>query len=191
VDAYAEIGRTACGSHGASQDPVELAEALRVIDTLAPQVIVEIGCDTGGTLWAWRQVCERVYGVTLADNSTEAGGSGQPLVDHGATVHVGDSHDMDSWEWLNKQLGGDLVDVLVIDGDHKAVGVLSDWEMYSPLVRPGGVVLFHDINVTNDPRAEVHTVWPEFCGDYETQVIGGGPFGWGVVRIPDAEGGAA
>jgi cephalosporin hydroxylase len=37
------------------------------------------------------------------------------------------------------------IDFLFIDGDHSYTGVKMDYEMYSPLVRQGGIVAFHDI----------------------------------------------
>jgi predicted O-methyltransferase YrrM len=37
------------------------------------------------------------------------------------------------------------VDFLFIDGDHTYEGVRADFEMYSVLVRPGGMLIFHDI----------------------------------------------
>jgi cephalosporin hydroxylase len=40
---------------------------------------------------------------------------------------------------------GDLVDFVFIDGDHRYDAIKKDYEMYSPLVRPGGIVAFHDI----------------------------------------------
>jgi len=39
----------------------------------------------------------------------------------------------------------ELIDFLFIDGDHTYTGVKMDYEMYSPLVRQGGIVAFHDI----------------------------------------------
>jgi predicted O-methyltransferase YrrM len=44
---------------------------------------------------------------------------------------------------------------LFIDGDHSYDGVRQDFEMYAPLVRPGGLVAMHDINTL----AEDHHVW--------------------------------
>ncbi|RPH56645.1 MAG: class I SAM-dependent methyltransferase, partial [Acidobacteria bacterium] len=37
------------------------------------------------------------------------------------------------------------LDVLFIDGDHSYEGVRRDFEMYRPLVREGGLIVFHDI----------------------------------------------
>ncbi len=36
------------------------------------------------------------------------------------------------------------VDLLFIDGDHSYEGVKADWELFVPLVKPFGVVIFHD-----------------------------------------------
>jgi cephalosporin hydroxylase len=175
-----EVADTAVGVHHASQHRDELAAALTVVADLGPSVIVEIGCDAGGTLYAWRQVCDRVYGITAADNSYEAGGSSRPLDAHGSVVLIGDSHDPSSVAWLDAQLAGDPVDALIIDGDHTYAGVSDDLGRYGPLVRPGGLILLHDI-VTVDPRAEVRLLWPELVDRYRTTQIRG-PFGWGVIH---------
>lgn len=42
-------------------------------------------------------------------------------------------------------LNGKQLDFLFIDGDHRYEAIKSDYEMYSPLVRLGGVIGFHDI----------------------------------------------
>lgn len=182
-----ELAQTACDVHHASQDPGELARALDLVAALGPQVIVELGCDVGGTLWAWCQVCPTVYGITLADNSFATGGSGGPLTAHGATVLVGDTHDPRTYDELVALLAGRPVDVLVIDGDHRVAGVRADFAVYSPLVRDGGLVLLHDIDVTTDARARVNEVWPAVAGDWPTSEIHG-RYGWGVVHVKRAEG---
>jgi predicted O-methyltransferase YrrM len=46
---------------------------------------------------------------------------------------------------VEKLLDGRRVDYLFIDGDHTYEGVKMDYEMYSRLVRPGGIIAFHDI----------------------------------------------
>lgn len=189
---FQEIARVAVDEHGASQHTDELAAVLALAATVHPYVIVEIGCDRGGTLYAWQHICPRVYGITAADNTQAAGGSGKPLHPHGATVRVGDSHDPDSWDWLVRRIQADgaplgqPVDVLVIDGDHSYGGVRDDFERYSSLVRPGGLVLLHDIFVTNDPRAEVHRFWSEVAARHRTSEIRSTqqpPYGWGVVHL--------
>ena len=38
----------------------------------------------------------------------------------------------------------DKIDFLFIDGDHNYEGVKQDWDLYSKLLKPGSVVVFHD-----------------------------------------------
>jgi cephalosporin hydroxylase len=99
-----------------------------------------------------------------------------------------------AYTWLRKELRGLPVDVLVIDGDHSAKGVLQDFDTYSPLVRPGGMVLMHDIAVMNDPRAQVCLVWPELSTRYVHEEIRSTqhrPYGWGIIHIPPMKVGGA
>ncbi len=39
---------------------------------------------------------------------------------------------------------GGPVDLVFVDGDHSEQGVRTDWELWSPLVGQGGLMLFHD-----------------------------------------------
>lgn len=43
-----------------------------------------------------------------------------------------------------QKMGDTPIDLLFIDGDHSYSGVVKDIELWTPLVRPGGVVAFHD-----------------------------------------------
>lgn len=56
-----------------------------------------------------------------------------------------DSHDIRTLDVVKRILGGHKLDFLFIDGDHTYEGVKKDFEMYSPLVRKGGLIAFHDI----------------------------------------------
>ena len=51
------------------------------------------------------------------------------------------------------------IDFLFIDGDHTYRGVKSDYEMYGPLVRPGGIIAFHDIG--ENEEGGVYNLWQE------------------------------
>ena len=61
------------------------------------------------------------------------------------------------------------VDLLYIDAGHTYGAVKSDWQMYSRLVREGGVVVFHDIY---GQAYDVGTFWNEIKDDYRHIEIG-------------------
>jgi predicted O-methyltransferase YrrM len=47
-------------------------------------------------------------------------------------------------EEASARWGEETVDLVFIDGDHSEAACRLDWELWSPRVEPGGVVLFHD-----------------------------------------------
>jgi cephalosporin hydroxylase len=80
---------------------------------------------------------------------------------------LGDSHDPKTLQVVTDLMGGTPFDFLFIDGDHSYAGVKRDYEMYSPLVKPGGWVGFHDINDTEIHRSfgcQVEQFWTELHG---------------------------
>ena len=63
---------------------------------------------------------------------------------------------------LEQILAGRAIDLLFIDGDHTYEGVRADFEMYSPLVRAGGLVGFHDtLPHTKAQHCHVDQFWNE------------------------------
>ena len=56
------------------------------------------------------------------------------------------------------------VDFLFIDDDHSYEGIKKDFEMYSPLVRKGGIIAFHDIVPSGYPT--VYKFWNEVKYEY-------------------------
>lgn len=70
----------------------------------------------------------------------------------------GDSHSPDILKQVKDILAGRTADYLFIDGDHSYNGVKADYETFSPLVRVGGIVAFHDINPHFSPRIFFDTI---------------------------------
>jgi cephalosporin hydroxylase len=168
----------------AAQDPGELAGTLLAVAAVRPERICEIGCLDGGTLWCWRACgAQHVYGITAPVNNP---GWVRP---HGATLMFGDSHDPVSRTWLVAQLAGELLDVLFIDGDHTAAGVRADWADYSPLVRPGGLVVIHDIALMPDVAgfwAELKAAPRPAGREFREICAGGDAPGAGFITIEGA-----
>lgn len=147
----------------AMQDVAEFAAVLAAAAEIRPRLILEIGCHEGGTLWAWRQVTDpppAVWGITLQT----AGGMGAGQGDtYGAALLIGDSHDPGVLAWFTDQAGPGSrpVDVLHIDGDHTLEGAACDFAAYAPLVRPGGLVVIHDVCT---PGLGVARLWDLITG---------------------------
>lgn len=80
---------------------------------------------------------------------------------------------------------GELYDVLFLDGDHKMPGVGQDFNDYSTLVKPGGIILMHDVTNCNEDVKDFwpKITWEKFCLDWgksRNHVIPG----FGLVRKP-------
>lgn len=137
-----------------AQSPFELEALLMVANAVDARNVLEIGVWYGGTLWHWLQTAERVVAI---DNLMLDPERWQEWADDsGADLYVlaGSSHDP---ELINQAADLGPYDLLFIDADHTYDSVVRDWDNYAPMVRKGGVVVFHDIN----PRPDygVSEVW--------------------------------
>lgn len=134
----------------------EISALATRVSVLQPRRLLEIGTAGGGTLFILGRCA--AAGATLISVDLPAGsfGGGYPfwrgtfykrLTLPGQTLHLlrGDSHQQTSLERVRSLLYGVHLDFLFIDGDHSYSGVKRDFELYSPLVRSGGLIAFHDI----------------------------------------------
>jgi predicted O-methyltransferase YrrM len=97
-------------------------------------------------------------------------------------VVYGDSHKPETLAELADLLADDRVDLLFIDADHTYEGVKGDYETYSPLVRPGGIVAFHDILThPNMPYVAVDILWRQLSGVMEEIITD--PPTWGGIGV--------
>ena len=136
-------------------------------------VYLEIGAFRGGAM--------RVFGGAMAPGATliavdkpighavNAGILRQTigdLVDKGFDAHVvfGNSRDEEIKKRVADVLDGRKVDVLFIDGDHSKKGVTADVANYVPFVRPGGLVIFHDVGPRlyepKKAKKNIDAIWP-------------------------------
>jgi cephalosporin hydroxylase len=134
----------------AQQHPDELWWVLEKLQAIEAKNVLEIGSAHGGTLFFWDQATGPEGTVVSLDG----------WFHHGITLdfskaksklHMikGDSHEQQSLQLVQERFQRPI-DFLFIDGDHTYGGVKMDYEMYSPLVRPGGLVVFHDTHYDTD-----------------------------------------
>jgi predicted O-methyltransferase YrrM len=57
----------------------------------------------------------------------------------------GNSQLMETLDKLVDTIGCEKIDLLLIDADHRLPGVKRDYQLYAPLVREGGLIIFHDV----------------------------------------------
>lgn len=160
------IAATAVKQYGALQKPSELAWMIEKVEAIVPRVVVEVGCDAGGTLYVWRGLAPVVLGIDLPGGPF---GTGRPLVTHGATMILGDSHDLRVKNAAQGFIGDDGADVMFLDGDHTFNGVQQDVEMYAPLLHPGGLLVLQDIRDHHRPDVGVHLVWKALKEEFQTE----------------------
>jgi len=190
----------------AIQVPSEIASLVRVVQSLRPRRIMEIGTAGGGTLFLFSRAADEQAMLISLDLPGGQFGGGYPqwksrvyreMALPGQRVELlrGDSHDPRSLQHVKALLAGEPLDLLFIDGDHTYAGVTQDMEMYGPLVRPGGVIAFHDINdhaiddSDIDPAAaggDVPRFWHELAASRNVREFIARPhygYGIGVVNV--------
>jgi predicted O-methyltransferase YrrM len=163
----------------AQQFPREIAGLLRIVEGLAPSRMIEIGSYRGGTVFLFARYCQPDARILSLDWRYRPGRKGAipRFAAPGQTIQCveGDSHSTAVRDKAAEYFHGELVDFLFIDGDHSYQGVKADFEMYSPMVRPGGVIAFHDINPdfamtrgqrVNADSGEVPRFWLELKARY-------------------------
>jgi predicted O-methyltransferase YrrM len=160
------------------QSQCEIAELYAAVRALQPRRVIEIGTCHGGTLYLWCQAAHSqatLFSVDLPDG--EFGGGYRDcraalyraFAGPGQTLHLlrGNSHLKETVDHVRGLLGGQFVDFLFVDGDHTYSGVRQDFDLFSPLVRPGGLIALHDIVPREaQPRIEVWKFWRELKAKY-------------------------
>lgn len=76
-----------------------------------------------------------------------------------------ESQKAETQQMVSDILKGNSIDFLFIDGNHTYNGVKMDFEIYSKLVRPGGIIAFHDIG--ENEEGGVYNLWQELKAKYK------------------------
>lgn len=167
--------------HRAQQKWTELAPLLEVLDDMKPKRILELGVFQGGTIRAWTYAASDdafILGVDLPGGRFGGGfnllmaSNIKALAKRDQKIELVslDSHEDSTFEAVKAAIGE--VDFLFIDADHTYEGVKRDFELYSPLVKAGGIIALHDIvEHTNYHDVKVHVFWNELKGRFPASQI--------------------
>lgn len=140
--------------------------AYDLVATLRPAVLVELGVDRGESYFAFcqsaaeNQTATRSFGIDTWRGDRHAGG-----YDETTFVQVSE-HNRANYESFSTLIRSDFdaalsqfesgsIDVLHIDGLHTEAAVRHDLDSWLPKVRPGGILLLHDVDV----RAKEFGAW--------------------------------
>jgi predicted O-methyltransferase YrrM len=177
----------------------ELGRLLSMVHGERPQTVLEIGTALGGTLFGFAKVAAPDALIITIDLPGGGFGGGyypargylyRKFARARQTIHpiLGDSHSVETLARVEGLLGGQPVDFLFVDGDHEYEGVRKDYNLYAPLVRPGGLIALHDI-VPGEAElvGGVPRFWEEFKRSHETMELVESwdqqAYGIGVVRV--------
>ena len=156
----------------------EFAELLKIYVEKQPKIILEIGTARGGTLFSFCKLAPDDAILISVDLPNGKFGGGYPdwkiplyqaFKKENQQLYLlrGDSHNIEILNKVKDILNGRNIDFLFIDADHTYEGVKKDFEMYSPLVKEGGIIAFHDIapNGLEDFTGGVPIFWKELKND--------------------------
>ena len=183
-----------------AQIPYEITKLLEILSDVKPKTILEIGTARGGTLFLFAQAADPEATIISIDLPGGPFGGGYPLwripiykafAKRKQRIYLvrGDSHDPKTLEKVQRILGDRKLDFLFIDADHTYEGVKKDFEMYSPLVREGGIIAFHDIvphDRVHDPEDKVGVprFWNEIKYKYKyLEIVQDWNQGWAGIGI--------
>ena len=157
----------------------EITKLLKILKDLKPKIVLEIGTAGGGTLFLFTKMANPEATIISVDLPVRKFRRGyaewkiplyQSFTKKGQKIKLlrADSHNPKTFKLVKTFLDDKKVDFLFIDGDHTYEGVKRDFNMYSKLVRKGGIIAFHDIvKVPLTSGCRVYKFWDEIKHDYE------------------------
>jgi hypothetical protein len=169
--------------------------AYDLVATVRPAVLVELGVDRGESYFAFcqstleNQTGTRCFGIDTWQGDAHAGGYDETTfaeVNEHNRVHYQSFSTLirSSFEQALDQFGSESIEVLHLDGLHTEEAVRRDLNGWLPNLRPGGVLLLHDVNVRSKGFG-VWKAWADLQQSGRSWTFDDGP-GLGVWQKPPA-----
>lgn len=181
------------------QDVREFEQLLAIFKEHGPTRVLEVGSYYGGTLWQWMNNMLPGNRVVSVDSGVPEGDVRFPDMEAARqlwagwametgvklTVVRGNSHDE---AIIKKVRRFEPYDFIFIDAGISFDDCQADFENYFPMLRPGGLIVFHDIACTDNNLAKIEKGtwwrWLVAKGEYKTSEIRlGAPGTWGIGII--------
>lgn len=142
------------------QNLIELDELLQLVEQLQPQRSLEIGVHLGGTAYQWAaRTSDLLYLIDLEHK-------GYPYSWPGCRAVFIDYGPSQSPACVDRAREWAPYDFIFVDGDHHYDKVRADVENFWPLLRDGGIMALHDINVgRSDVPPNIHRLTGEAVAD--------------------------
>lgn len=148
----------------------ELSTLYTTADELSPKVLVEIGAREGTSSVILGAVAKKYKSILYSIECTPLKSWYKNMGDFGVSAFTKliqvTSPRVDLLE-----LPFQVIDYLLIDGDHSYEAVLADYRFWSALVRPGGRIAFHDYFQFGGVRAAVLELEREPSNNLELVVV--------------------
>lgn len=194
-----EVAVISVATFEAMQKPQEFAALLGAVNELQPKTILEIGIGRGGASWAFSKISSVENHILIDLPGGPWGGADTEktqatlnyINSHSRstlTYIAGNSQNSECVDKLKEVLQGKYIDFLFIDGAHNYYGVKSDYLTYSPFVRSGGLIGFHDVcEHAPETGCEVKKFWDEvkasgIPNDQYSEFIAE-PANWGGIAL--------
>ncbi len=170
-----------------------------LVTALRPRILVELGTHKGLSYFTFCQAIKenQIDGLCYAVDTFE-GDQHTDKYDESVFNAVNDHNRQNyhGFSYLMRMLfndalrhfSDDTIDLVHIDGFHTYEAVSEDFANWYPKVRPGGLMLFHDVQARLQDFG-AWKFWDELRGQHETFTFNHG-FGLGVLRKPGGERGA-
>jgi hypothetical protein len=169
--------------------------AYDLVAVLQPRLLVELGVDRGESYFAFcqsaleNQTGTRCFGVDTWAGDEHAGGYDETTF---AQVSAHNRENYAPFSTLVRstfddalsQFQPESIDLFHLDGFHTEAAVRHDLDSWLPKIRPGGIVLMHDVGVQKKGFG-VWKVWAELQSQGRSSTLRDGP-GLGVWQKPPA-----
>lgn len=169
--------------------------AYDLVAVLRPRLLVELGVDRGESYFAFCQSTAenntktQCFGVDTWRGDKHAGGYEETTFAQVSTHNRANYEGFStliraSFDAARDRFEPERIDLLHIDGLHTELAVRHDFDTWFPKVRPGGIILLHDVNVRYNDFG-VWKIWAELQERGRSWTFHDGP-GLGVWQKPPA-----